>query len=182
MLYIMMTVMGALIGWGTNIIAIGLLFRPRKPICFGPCKPQGLLPRRQADIARNIGQAVEKELFTATDLSNHLTNPELKHSLSATVSEVIHCEIDERLPQYLPQSLRKWLTNYFSSWAQREGEAILDSVLKIVNNNLSEIQVSLIEHRLNSFPLEELEALLELAGKELRYIEYAGGVLGGVLV
>ena len=63
MLYVIMGAMGALIGWGTNIVAIWLLFRPQRPIRLGSWQLQGLLPRRQADIAMNIGQAIERELF-----------------------------------------------------------------------------------------------------------------------
>ncbi|MGI6129759.1 MAG: DUF445 family protein, partial [bacterium] len=41
---------------------------------------------------------------------------------------------------------------------------------------------TLVESRLNSFPLEELESLIwGLTGKELRYIEYTGGVLGAII-
>ena len=183
MLYVVMGAMGALIGWGTNIVAIWLRFRPRQPIRVGPWKLQGLLPRRQSDIAMNIGQAIERELFTAADLTAHLGNPDLRDNLSATLTTLTHRELDERLPKYLPQTLRQRLLQYLGGWVEREGEVLLDKVLANVATNLSQLHIgALIESRLNAFPLEELEALSwELAGKELRYIEYAGGILGGII-
>ncbi|NLG87089.1 MAG: DUF445 family protein [Firmicutes bacterium] len=183
MLYLIMGIIGALIGWATNIVAIWLLFHPRRPIRFGPWQLQGLLPRRQADIALSIGQAIERELFSAADLTAHLATPDLKENLTTTLLTLANQEIDERLPKYLPQPLRCRLLQYLSNWVEREGKVLLDKILADVANNLSQLHVGvLIESRLNSFPLENLEALSwELAGKELRYIEYAGGVLGGII-
>ena len=183
MLYVIMGAMGALIGWGTNIVAIWLLFRPQRPIRLGSWQLQGLLPRRQADIAMNIGQAIERELFSAADLAAQIGNHDLRENLSATLATLTNREIDERLPKYLPQPLRHRLLQYLGNWVEREGEVLLDKVLADIAGNLSQLHVGvLIESRLNSFPLEELEALSwELAGKELRYIEYAGGVLGGII-
>ena len=41
MLYIVMAAMGALIGWGTNMVAIWLLFHPYRPIRLGPRNCRG---------------------------------------------------------------------------------------------------------------------------------------------
>lgn len=183
MLYIIMAAMGALIGWGTNMVAIWLLFRPRKPVHLGPWQLQGLLPRRQRDIARNVGLAVEKELLTATDLTDQLNNSQLRQNLTATFSELTQREVNQRLPKYLPQSLRNHLVDYVVGWADNQGPELLDKAIDGIAANLAQLNVgAVIESRLNSLPLQELEVLSwELAGKELRYIEYAGGVLGGVI-
>lgn len=183
MLYIVMAAMGALIGWGTNMVAIWLLFHPYRPVRLGPWQLQGLLPRRQADIARNVGQAIEKELLTATDLAEQLENPEVCQQLLMMVSKLTEQEVVQRLPKYLPLPLRNYLVNYLTGWTNARSRELVDKLIRSITTNLSQLDIgSLIQCRLNSLPLQELEALSwELAGRELRYIEYAGGVLGGVI-
>ncbi|MFY9189619.1 MAG: DUF445 family protein [bacterium] len=183
MLYIVMAAMGALIGWGTNMVAIWLLFHPYRPIRLGPWQLQGLLPRRQADIARNVGQAIEKELLTATDLAEQMENPEVCQQLLMMVSKLTEQEVVQRLPKYLPLPLRNYLVNYLTGWTNARSRELVDKLIRSITTNLSQLDIgSLIQCRLNSLPLQELEALSwELAGRELRYIEYAGGVLGGVI-
>ena len=53
----LMPVISALIGWGTNVIAIRMLFWPRKPVPIPLTRWElwGLLPKRQAEIASSIG-------------------------------------------------------------------------------------------------------------------------------
>lgn len=183
MLYIVMAAMGALIGWGTNMVAIWLLFHPYRPVRLGPWQLQGLLPRRQADIARNVGQAIEKELLTATDLAEQMENPEICQQLLMMVSKLTEQEVVQRLPKYLPLPLRNYLVNYLTGWTNARSRELVDKLIRSITTNLSQLDIgSLIQCRLNSLPLQELEALSwELAGRELRYIEYAGGVLGGVI-
>lgn len=183
MLYIVMAAIGALIGWGTNMVAIWLLFHPYRPVRLGPWQLQGLLPRRQADIARNVGQAIEKELLTATDLAEQMENPEICQQLLMMVSKLTEQEVVQRLPKYLPLPLRNYLVNYLTGWTNARSRELVDKLIRSITTNLSQLDIgSLIQCRLNSLPLQELEALSwELAGRELRYIEYAGGVLGGVI-
>lgn len=183
MLYIVMAAIGALIGWGTNMVAIWLLFHPYRPVRLGPWQLQGLLPRRQADIARNVGQAIEKELLTATDLAEQMENPEICQQLLMMVSKLTEQEVVQRLPRYLPLPLRNYLVNYLTGWTNAKSRELVDKLIRSITTNLSQLDIgSLIQCRLNSLPLQELEALSwELAGRELRYIEYAGGVLGGVI-
>ena len=144
---------------------------------------QGLLPRRQADIARNVGQAIEKELLTATDLAEQMENPEVCQQLLMMVSKLTEQEVVQRLPKYLPLPLRNYLVNYLTGWTNARSRELVDKLIRSITTNLSQLDIgSLIQCRLNSLPLQELEALSwELAGRELRYIEYAGGVLGGVI-
>ena len=87
MLYVVMIATGAFIGWVTNVVAIWLLFHPYDPIYVGPWHIQGLLPRRQADIARSIGQLIEKNLFNPADLKTLLQKPSFYDQLSALISK-----------------------------------------------------------------------------------------------
>ena len=55
--------LGAFIGWVTNIVAIKLIFRPYKAInILGLFTLQGVLPKEN-ELAIAIGQTVEQELL-----------------------------------------------------------------------------------------------------------------------
>lgn len=83
--YIINPVMGTIIGFGTNFIAVKMLFRPYKPIKIGkftlPFTP-GVIPKRRADIAKALGDTISKELFTNDDIKNIFLSEEIKEKIS----------------------------------------------------------------------------------------------------
>ena len=75
---------GAVIGYATNWVAVKMLFRPRKEICvFGRrlLFTPGVIPRGKARLARAIGRAVEDQLLTAEVLKEVLLSSEKKERL-----------------------------------------------------------------------------------------------------
>ena len=78
-------ILGSVIGFGTNYLAIKMLFRPYKPIRIGrkilPFTP-GIIPKRKSEIAKAIGQAVGNELFTKEDIQRMLLSEEMEKSIS----------------------------------------------------------------------------------------------------
>jgi uncharacterized membrane protein YheB (UPF0754 family) len=80
---------GAFIGFVTNVIAIRMLFRPLREIrVFGirlPFTP-GILPRQRKRLAQSIGGMVERELFTPQILRRRLEQESLREQFYAAVS------------------------------------------------------------------------------------------------
>lgn len=72
-------VIGSVIGYFTNYIAVKMLFRPYRQIkIFGiplPLTP-GIIPKRQSDMARAIGSAIGQTLFTSSDLEKTILSDE----------------------------------------------------------------------------------------------------------
>ena len=54
---ISMPLIAAIIGWGTNVIAIRMLFGPEPIRIFG-LELLGVLPKRRRDIAQNVGTSL----------------------------------------------------------------------------------------------------------------------------
>ncbi len=77
--------MGALIGFGTNTLAVEMLFRPFAPKYIGkwrlPFTP-GLIPKEQGRIAESLGELIEKELFSPEVVSSALNTPEAKEAIA----------------------------------------------------------------------------------------------------
>ena len=79
---------GAVIGYCTNYIAVKMLFRPRRPVKVGKWKlplTPGIIPKRKPQLAHAIGQAVGERLFTAADVKAAVLSDEVKASVSDAV-------------------------------------------------------------------------------------------------
>lgn len=69
--YITGPVVGAVIGYITNDIAIRMLFRPHRAVYIGPWRlpfTPGIVPRRKDQLARILGEAIVEKFFNADDL------------------------------------------------------------------------------------------------------------------
>lgn len=68
---------GAVIGYGTNYLAIKMLFRPHNPIYIGKMKlpfTPGLIPKEKTTLAKQMGEITEEYLLTEDMLVETLTN------------------------------------------------------------------------------------------------------------
>ena len=76
---------GALIGYVTNWLAIKMMFKPLKPIKIGkftlPFTP-GIIPKNQSRLAESIADAISNNLLTEEDLKNNLLSAEIKEKLN----------------------------------------------------------------------------------------------------
>lgn len=81
---------GAVIGYCTNYIAVKMLFRPLNPVKFGnftlPFTP-GVIPRRKGQLAKVAGAAVEKSLLGKEDLKKVLLDEEMKHTAACAIAD-----------------------------------------------------------------------------------------------
>ncbi|MCA9002426.1 MAG: DUF445 family protein [Planctomycetes bacterium] len=188
--WILIPVLGAWIGYGTNLIAVRMIFRPIKPIYVLGFRIQGLVGRRQAEIARSIGGVVGDHLLNHEDMVAALEK--------ADMEGVIDGMLEDRLPEVLA-SLKGSLGPMAGMLDMfLTPERIVDLrkmfVRKIMENKESLFSAlesalekgmdvkALVETKVREFPVERLEELiLMVAKKELRSIEILGGVLGGLI-
>jgi uncharacterized membrane protein YheB (UPF0754 family) len=172
----------ALIGYVTNVVAVRMLFRPRRPWGIqGVWTIQGLIPRRHHDLAKAIGNVVEKELLSVDALLDKLNISGYKSQVLATVVEYMRTQLKERLPWYIPNALKDTIVEYLSEMVNKEGEGILDQLVVDLESHVrTSIDIrELVENRILALDLATLEELIiGIAHKELRYIEVLGAVLG----
>lgn len=161
---IIMAIIGAAIGWLTNKIALLSLFRPYKPIkipLFG--NAQGLLPKRQGEIAVSVGQMVANDLVNVDDIVTEI-NAKKKKSAYSRIAESLSHSIAEKIPalgKIVPPNIK---TTIAKSFLQRVDIA------------------RIVEDKINDMKIEELEEMvMGIMKKEFRHIELLGGVLGFVI-
>ena len=105
--YLSGPMIGALIGYCTNYIAVKMLFHPYNPIrIFGVTLPftPGIIPKRKPHLAKAIGRAVGDRLFTGDDLVNMLTAEDIKSQVAKSVCDKA-IELSEKTPNELLLSL-----------------------------------------------------------------------------
>ncbi|MBQ9744257.1 MAG: DUF445 family protein [Clostridia bacterium] len=107
--YISGPIIGALIGYITNYIAVKMLFHPYYPIkIFGFTLPftPGIIPKRKGHLAKAIARAVGEKLFTEEDLKAVLCSDDIK----ATVTNAVCDKVDSLIIKS-PKEISLSLTN-----------------------------------------------------------------------
>ncbi len=89
---------GAVIGYFTNYIAVKMLFRPHHEVKIGgwtlPMTP-GVIPKGKARLARAIGKAVSDNLLTKEDMSQYLLNEDTTNLVVDKVVDILNKDIKD---------------------------------------------------------------------------------------
>lgn len=92
-------VLGGIIGYFTNYIAVKMLFRPLIPIKIGkytlPFTP-GIIPKRKPALAHALGQAVGNALLSKDELTKVLTSDRMRRTITDGIVKGINDTLIER--------------------------------------------------------------------------------------
>lgn len=151
--YLLPPVIGAVIGYFTNLIAVKMLFYPHKPVYLFwhqlPLTP-GAIPKGKARLAKTAGKIVQDELFTREDISGRLLTEEVEKPLIDKVMSILDSDIRET-GAILTGSAEKYdkLENDFSELLSFK---ITDAIkrMDIPGTIHKEGKAMLLEHVLNS--------------------------------
>lgn len=93
---ILAPVVGGIIGYITNDLAIKMLFHPYKPIYIGkfhvPFTP-GLIPSQKERIAKGLGNVIGGQLLNRETILKEALNPETEAKVRAKISEFLNRQI-----------------------------------------------------------------------------------------
>ncbi|MCP4123145.1 MAG: DUF445 family protein, partial [Bacteroidetes bacterium] len=95
--WVLPPLVGLIIGWFTNYLAVKLLFRPKKPIDFKLFVLQGIFPKNKSRLAERLGNVVQRDLISYDDIRKKLEDPESMHQMAEQVSIHVESMIRERL-------------------------------------------------------------------------------------
>lgn len=173
---------GAFIGWSTNLLAVRLLFRPYRPvrIPFLGLVIQGMLPRHRLELAKKAGELIEKELLPFDHLLAFLQSAEVAGELTRLAEMAVRARVMDRLPAFLPSSVKRAAGDLLADLVRRELPGLLSEVAVSSGQVRQKLSLArLVEERMNRFDLPRLEEIIfQVAGRELRHIEVLGGVIG----
>ncbi len=177
---------GAAIGWFTNYIAVKMLFRPYKPINILGYKFQGLIPKRRKEIAKSIAKTIERELLSASDLTSVLEKIDWEEEVEKTVEEVIEHQLKGSTIKKFPivgilsdnilYHLKFYLTKEMNKFISTKKKGFFDKFHKKIDLR------EMVTNRIDGLDLSKFEKLLqELIARELKHIEWIGGLLGFII-
>ncbi|MCC6782816.1 MAG: DUF445 family protein [Planctomycetes bacterium] len=174
--------LGGVIGWVTNWLAVKMIFRPIKPRRFLGIRVQGLIGRRQKDLAKSVGEVVGDHLVQHEDIVRGFRNVDLEAMLGDVLERGMAPKIEElrNLPLiggFLTPDRIKDLRSGIVKQVMKQQDVIFEKLEQAVEQGL-DVQ-ELVEKKVASFQVEKLERIvLKVASRELRAIEWLGGVLG----
>lgn len=185
--FVLPPLIGAIIGWFTNFLAVKMLFRPRRPRRILFIRFHGLIPKRHHEIAVSVGEIVERELINHDDLRRAVDTPGFKK----TVIDFLDSKLDDVLQTKL-KTLSPLITSFVSpALIQSIRNAILNELVKHLPELMDQVFSSLEKEvnfkqmviaKIEAFEMEKLEGVvLEVAKKEFRMIELLGAVLGAII-
>lgn len=175
-------VFGAAIGWVTNYVAIKLLFRPHRKIEVLGFNIQGVIPRRRKEIARSIARAIEKELLSSEDLAGALAGLNWEEEIEKTVEEAVEHRFKSRITSLpiiglvsdnLKSQIKYIITKELLGQIDKKKGAFARKLK--ANIDIKELLVA----KIDQLDLKRFEGLLtEFISRELKHLEYLGGVMG----
>lgn len=86
-------IVGGMIGYITNWLAIKMLFRPHREIKILGIKlpfTPGLIPKERSRIAKSIGDSVGENLLSPEVITNALSKPEMKENINIWIKDNIY--------------------------------------------------------------------------------------------
>lgn len=170
-------VIGAIIGYATNWIAVKMLFRPHHEVRLWGIKlpfTPGVIPKGQGRLARAVGKAVEEQLLTKEVLSRVLLSEETKNKVKAAVCDWIKREkhstltlekaavglISEETVEHFLEEGKEQVTEAIAQkiTEMNPGKMVADKVLEAAKEKLAE---SMFGMMLGGSMLEPIAQMVE---------------------
>lgn len=185
--YIIAPVLGGVIGYITNDIAIRMLFRPHKAkyimgvhIPFTP----GIIPKEKGRIADAIGGVISENLMNKDVLERYLLSDDMVSKVRLSVEEFIETQ------KHNPETVKEFLGHYLSDdEIATISQNVNESITKQTYTKLSDASVGekvahiAIDHVAEKLSIDGAQELLAGLGGAMRGIGgMAAGLFGGNIV
>ncbi|HGM3506617.1 TPA: DUF445 domain-containing protein [Clostridioides difficile] len=179
---LILAVIGGFIGYVTNVVAIRLIFRPIEPIKIPILNIEivGLIPKRRAEIAANVGEIIQEEFLSMDEILANIITDEDKEEVVRYIKARIKIIIHEKV-SFIPSGIKSMIQDYLGEIIESEVKQSIDELSKNIINKANErIDIQkMVEDKINELDLFELEEIIiRIAKKELKHIEILGLVLG----
>lgn len=157
-IYIIGALIGAVIGYITNWLAIKMLFRPREAkYIFGMKLPftPGLIPKEKSRIANKVGETVGTHLLNSDSLSKALKDDKIKSKFNEVAKEKINQIINSN--STLENSLKNTLGENYYALKENMINNITKTILEAIQedefkNKVKFYIVDSIKEQLNKEP------------------------------
>lgn len=168
-------------------MALKMLFYPKQPKRFLGMTFQGVFPKKQQQIAENLGRIVGQELLSFQDIEKKITGgnnlDRIYPEIEKHIDEFLRVRLKESMPMiamFIGEATVLQMKEIFMN----ELKNMLPDLLKNYINNLKEeldLEKIVVE-KVKGFSSERLENMLnQILTKEFRFVEVIGAVLGFII-
>jgi len=151
MFYLISSLVGAIIGYVTNFIAIKMLFRPYKAKKLGSLTiiPQGVIPKEKANLAKNVADVVENHLLDKNELHKLITS----ESFKTEIQNLISTKIDEfEMPK---------VTSLIKSNPQKVADSISSFTMQMIVSKFPFAAAMINEEMIKEMVLNNMDLLAD---------------------
>ncbi len=90
----LLPILGVIVGWSTNWVALWMIYEPAEPQQWGPFKVHGLFIRRQPEVAGVYAQIVSDEILTMANFGEELLHGPRADRTRAMIESVMRPAVD----------------------------------------------------------------------------------------
>ena len=183
----LLPVIAAVIGWGTNYLAVRMLFHPRKEKRILGLRIQGVFPKRQQVLAEKLGQLVARELFSMEDVRKHLQGVEFVEHVTKVIEEKVDDFLQNNLMEAIPMASMFLGSDMVDKIKHSLVECLAKAMPELGEMFISHLEKNMdveavVREKVAAFSSDKLEEmLLGIMRREFRFIEGVGALLGFVI-
>jgi uncharacterized membrane protein YheB (UPF0754 family) len=182
--FILLVLIGGLIGWLTNKVAIKMLFRPINPVKILGLKIQGVFPRRKDQIAISLASIIEQELLSKEVIMSQLLSEEKIVIIKDKIKKTIVEKLSQSIPPVFAMLVGGDLKVFLEKYIDKHGDEMFDEMLSDFRTaGLDNLDIqNIVKERIDGLDFVEFEKIMfGLMNKELRFVEVVGLFLGALI-
>ncbi len=165
--YLLPPIVGGVIGYFTNYVAIKMLFRPLKPYyLFGrriPLTP-GLIPSKREKLAEAIAKVVKENLITEEVVRKRLNEEKIYLSLKELIERFVN-RFSENSEEYFGEFLNRISDKRFKEFGSFP--QIEESLKTIINGAFCYIEGKTLNELIPPFMKKDLESFIDKKSEEI---------------
>ena len=164
-----------------------MLFHPRHPKKFLGITLHGIFPKRQKVFAEKLGKLVSDELLSYDDIQEKIANPKnlkkIMPMIEGHIENFLRVKLSDEMP-FLSLFVGDKTINSLKIIFMQELEALFPQIMRSYASQLqTELDLEkIVSEKVAAFSATKLESILfQIMGKEFRFVELIGGVIGFII-
>ncbi|GED99753.1 hypothetical protein nbrc107696_02000 [Gordonia spumicola] len=182
-IYASMPVIAALIGWGTKIVAIRMMFRPHRFKGIGRLGWQGIIPKRAPEMVAVLCETLTGRLISSSEIVQRIDGVELAALIDRPMRAEVARIVNTIAPEFQPtvwHALPEPARDAVIERAQRVSPDVVVAIADALTERIDEVfdLQTMVTQEFLSDP-ETLEKMFsEVGRREFAFIRRSGLVFG----